>query len=198
MGEKISIDESKYILYTERKELKILGYDKEISEHQSAELIDLGIIDTLYISANNLVGRKVADRISKVKHVTYPLKHRNTVYELNIDIDTDDIYFRTTNKDIDSTDNDVAYISDMPVISELISSICSIVPKGKNASLYLEVKCRDISLIDYDVHFVIFRKGLMEIQCNNVNETIEKLLELCRKGYSIYLVRENRIIYYNK
>ena len=198
MGERIHIDESKYILYTERKELKLLGYDKEISESQSAELIDLGIIDTLVISANNLVGRKVTDRISKVKNVTYPLKHRNTVYELNMDIDTEDIYFRTTNKDIDSTDNDVAYISDMPVISELISSICGTLSKGKNASLYLEVKCRDISLIDYDVHFVILRKGLMEIQCNNVNETIEKLLELCRKGYSIYLVRENRIIYYNK
>ncbi len=193
MGERIHIDESKYILYTERKELKILGYDKEISERQSAELIDLGIIDTLDISANSLVGRKVADRISKVKHVTYPLKHRKTVYELNIDIDTDDIYFRTTNKD-----NDVAYISDMPVISELISSICGTLSKGKNASLYLEVKCRDISLIDYDVHFVIFRKELMEIECNSVKETIEKLIELCRKGYSIYLVRENRIIYYNK
>ena len=139
------------------------------------------------------MGRKVADRISKVKHVTYPLKHRKTVYELNIDIDTDDIYFRTTNKD-----NDVACISDMPVISELISSICGTLSKGKNASLYLEVKCRDISLIDYDVHFVIFRKELMEIKCNSIKETIEKLIELCRKGYSIYLVRENRIIYYNK
>lgn len=183
--EKIYFNGVKNILKTERKELKLIGYDGEISNNQVLELIKSGVVNTFRIYEGATIDREIADKIDTMPNVQYPVGNYN---DMEIDINYNYIYFRPVYNWEKSVENQA--------IGKIISNIYKILPKDKDAALNIKIRDNKIIGIDYATHFII-RNEPITLQYKDVKETIESLIDLCSKGYGIYLVRENRILYYN-